>query len=165
MKRLLIASVSLLITLGALPKSTYSDQNTDIAYQTHVSNQGWTDWVGSGETSGRRGQQLEAIRIRLNGIPGRLQYRAHLADKGWTDWVDNGEVAGSTGESRRMEAIRIKLEESPDYSIRYRAYVNRRGWTPWAENGEVAGTTGQARGLARGGTNSIGRKRQLVFEK
>jgi uncharacterized protein YjdB len=60
-------------------------------------------------------------------------------------WVSGGEISGTTGESRRIEAIQIKLLNSPDWNVKYQVHVADKGWLPWAANGEIAGTTGESR--------------------
>lgn len=51
------------------------------------------------------------------------------------NWCNNGEMAGTTGSSKRIEAIRIKLEGMEGYSVEYRAYVQDEGW----QNGDMMG--------------------------
>jgi uncharacterized protein YjdB len=122
-------------------------ERAKLSYQTHVSEEGWLDWQNSGATSGVRGKQIEAIRIKLDGNPANIRYQVHLANKGWTSWIGNGDIAGTTGEARGIEAIRIKLEDAPDLSVTYRVNVRGLGWTHWERDGASAGTTGQARSI------------------
>ena len=61
------------------------------------------------------------------------------------DWVSDGEIAGTEGESKRVEAIRIKLNEKIGRNIRYRVHVQDIGWMDWVQNGEIAGTVGESK--------------------
>jgi len=62
-----------------------------------------------------------------------ITYRARVAGGGWQAWIQSGEVAGAAGESRQMEAIQIKLVDSPEIvSVQDRLHV-------------TAGTIGQSR--------------------
>lgn len=74
-----------------------------------------------------------------------IKYRAHVAYNGWLDWKANGETAGTTGESRRMEAIRIKLEGDVSGDVVYQSYVRGTGWQDEVKNGDLSGTEGQSK--------------------
>lgn len=57
-------------------------------------------------------------------------------------------MAGTEGKSRRMEALRIKLQGGDDSvqgSVEYRAHVQDYGWMAWKKDGELAGTQGQSK--------------------
>ena len=58
----------------------------------------------------------------------------------------NGATGGVTGQYKRMEALKIKIQ-NPKYSggVQYRAHLQTTGWQGWKSNGEMAGTTGQYR--------------------
>ncbi len=53
-------------------------------------------------------------------------------------------MAGTQNQSLRLEAIKIKLETSDDYSVMYRVHVQNIGWQEWKTDGEVAGTEGRS---------------------
>ena len=74
-----------------------------------------------------------------------IKYRAHVAYNGWMDWQTDGGTAGTVGESRRMEALKIKLEGTSDASVIYQAYVRGEGWQNEVKNSETAGTEGQSK--------------------
>jgi uncharacterized protein YjdB len=121
-----------------------------VAYEAHVQNIGWQEWVKNGEIAGTTGQslRLEAIKIQLEVFQSKdinVLYRAHVENIGWQEWVKNGEIAGTTGQSLRLEAIEIKLEGSntDGFGIIYQAHVENIGWQECVKNGEIAGTTGQ----------------------
>ena len=61
--------------------------------------------------------------------------------------VKDGELAGTTGQSKRVEAVKIKLEDelAEKYDIYYRVHIQDYGWMNWASNGDLAGTTGQSK--------------------
>ena len=90
---------------------------------------------------------MEAVRIEVSGLPAGavIKYRTHVAGKGWLSWVLGGEISGTTGEARRIEAIQIKLLNSPDWNVKYQVHVAGKGWLSWASNGKTAGTTGESR--------------------
>lgn len=72
-----------------------------------------------------------------------LEYKVHVQNIGWQDWVKDGELAGTTGKGLRIEAIKIRLVNSEQYSVVYNAHVQDIGWQGWANDGETAGTTGK----------------------
>ncbi len=77
-----------------------------------------------------------------------LKYCTHIQDIGWQEWKQNGGISGTTGQSKRLEAIKIKIENLPENAkILYQVHIQDIGWQNWKENGELAGTTGQSRRL------------------
>ncbi|MDY2632835.1 MAG: DUF5011 domain-containing protein, partial [Clostridium sp.] len=68
-------------------------------------------------------------------------YQTHVQDYGWQEWKSNGEMSGTSGESKRLEGIRIKINDIvPGASIKYRTHVQDYGWQEWKSNGEMSGT-------------------------
>jgi uncharacterized protein YjdB/beta-N-acetylglucosaminidase len=77
-----------------------------------------------------------------------LTYSAHVQTYGWQDYVSAGDIAGTFGESKRVEAIKIKLN-NPEYSgsVQYRSHVQTYGWQDWKTDDELCGTSGEAKRL------------------
>ncbi len=75
-----------------------------------------------------------------------ILYQSHVQDYGWLEWKRDGAVSGTTGKSRRMEAIKIKIENLQG-SVKYRVNAADIGWMDWVKDGQVSGTTGQSRRL------------------
>jgi hypothetical protein len=73
-----------------------------------------------------------------------LLYQSHVQDIGWQSNVQNGITSGTSGQSRRMEAIRIKLNNLAG-GIEYCTHVQDIGWMDWAADGVLSGTTGQSK--------------------
>lgn len=146
----------------------------DIYYQVHSSKFGNLAWAKNGETAGTSGyaRAIEAITIRLvkkgsQNAPqqtgrsylsptakGTVTYVSHVQTYGWMDSVADGAVSGTQGQSKRMEALRIYLENPKDTSgkeiagsIEYQAHSQTYGWMGWKKEGEIAGTTGEAKRL------------------
>ena len=148
----------------------------DIWYQTHVQHFGWTGWAENGESCGSAGYsyRLEALRVLLlpkgAPAPGKvtgifyengnvaadgmsayegtlIRYNTHVQSFGWQNSVFDGATAGTIGLSRRLEGIRISLNNMPGSSIRYRTHVQSYGWMGWKENGQIAGTAGESKRL------------------
>lgn len=79
-----------------------------------------------------------------------VKYQTHIQDYGWeNDWKVNGEMSGTTGESKRLEAIRINLQNQPyEGEIQYHTHIQDYGWeNDWKADGEISGTTGKAKRL------------------
>ena len=73
---------------------------------------------------------------------------AHVQELGWQDYVTDGELIGTSGQAKRLEAVRIRLENnSLKGSIVYRAHVQDIGWQDYVTDGELAGTTGKSKRL------------------
>lgn len=68
---------------------------------------------------------------------------------GWQPWVKDGELAGTSGQSKRLEAIKIKLNsnEIPNTNISYQTHIQDIGWQDWKSNGDLSGTSGQLKRL------------------
>ncbi|MDD3307068.1 MAG: hypothetical protein PHO29_08230 [Acetobacterium sp.] len=120
--------------------------NTKIAYCTHVQNIGWQDFVSDGELSGTQGKglRLEGIKIRSNIENVGVEYKTHVQNIGWQEFVTDGELSGTEGLSYRLEAIKIDLIGSDVglYDIYYRVHTQNIGWMGWAKNGEASGSEG-----------------------
>ncbi|MCI8292664.1 MAG: hypothetical protein HFH53_03900 [Hespellia sp.] len=148
-------------------------KNYDIYYRVHAQTYGWLDWAKNGASAGTEGlaKRLEAIQIVLvkkgASAPGSMErpfikgdttntvvtppsvaYRTHVQTHGWQEWVSNGKTAGTTGEAKRLEGIKINLENvSTDGGIQYKTHIQTHGWGDWVSNGEMSGTEGQAKRL------------------
>lgn len=77
-----------------------------------------------------------------------VTYRTHVQDIGWQGWKSNAQVSGTSGKKKRLEAIQLKVQNSP-YSgnIEYRTHVQDIGWQAWKKNGQSSGTSGQKKRL------------------
>ncbi len=75
-----------------------------------------------------------------------VTYQAHVQDVGWQRWVSNEELSGTSGKSKRVEALKIKLENAPSNAkITYQAHVQDIGWQNWKSNGDLTGTSGKCK--------------------
>ena len=137
----------------------------DIYYRAHVQTYGWLGWTKNGAKAGTEGlsKRMEGIQIQLvpkggaapgstsgsfkeKAKPQNIVYQAHMQTYCWLGEVMNGATGGVTGQYKRMEALKIKIQ-NPKYSggVQYRAHLQDTGWQGWKSNGEMAGTTGQYR--------------------
>ena len=67
---------------------------------------------------------------------------------GWQDWVINGATSGTEGQSKRLEGIKILLNNSLyTGGVTYRTHVQTYGWQDWVSDGELSGTTGEYKRL------------------
>lgn len=142
----------------------------DVYYRTYVENYGWLNWAKNGEIAGTSGcsKRLEAIQIILvekdrsfdedyAGIksenrnahicaPLSIVYQTHLEDIGWQSTKINGETAGTTDKHKRIEAIKISIQNSPYAGgVSYQTHVQDYGWQSWQSNGSLSGTSGKAK--------------------
>ncbi len=138
----------------------------DIYYRVHAQTYGWLGWAKNGEEAGTvgLGKRAEALQVKLvpkNFVPGELggaacirktatiSYQTHVQSYGWQDWKESGQVSGTSGQAKRLEGIRIILQNTLAYSgsLEYRTHVQTYGWQNWVSSGAVSGTTGQAKRL------------------
>ena len=145
----------------------------DIYYRVHAQTYGWLGWARNGERSGTAGyaKRLEGIQIKLveksesfseygkdpayyenTGEevkqPPKVFYKTHVQTYGWQEYVSSGELSGTTGEAKRLEGIRIKLEDGYEGNIEYRTHIQKNGWEEtFKKNDEMSGTEGEAKRL------------------
>ncbi len=145
------------IRLVKLPEPIV-DEEGDLTYRAHVSEEGWQGFKASPHTAGTTGKSLamEALEINFNmpeNAPegAAIKYRVHLSNLAWQGWItaDNEKgtgVAGTTGKSIPIEAVEIVPENLERYEIKYRAHVSGQGWQDWviAKEGVFVGTTGKS---------------------
>jgi uncharacterized protein YjdB len=116
-----------------------AEKKYDIYYRVHSQSFGWLDWAKNGESAGSEGyaKRMEAIEIRLvqkgAAAPGKtgrafvkkgdtVTYSTHCQTYGWLPYTENGVMNGTTGEYKRLEGIRIGLEQVSG-EISYRTHV------------------------------------------
>ena len=149
----------------------------DVYYRVHAQTFGWLGWAKNGETAGTSGfaKRLEAIQIYVvpkgmtpssgtsavsyvqygkaaskSDQPGLINYATHVQTYGNQQFVSDGSFSGTYGEAKRLEAIRIQVNNDAlgvDGGVTYHTHVQKLGWQPWVSDGVVSGTTGQAKRL------------------
>lgn len=136
----------------------------DVYYRVHARNFGWLDWASNGQDAGTSGfsYQLESVEVKLVKkdvvVPGAktryfvqfkqpdIVYQSHVQDKGWQTPSRNGQTNGSIGQSKRVEAIKINVENAPvTGGIEYRSHVQGKGWQNYVSNNQLSGTTGESK--------------------
>ena len=137
------------------------EKNYDVYYRVFAQDYGLLDWAKNGASAGTEGlsKRIETIEIMLvkkgEKAPGstakpfiqkNISYQSHIVGIGWQEWKNNGDMSGTSGESKRIEAIRIALENQK-YSgdIEYQSHVVGIGWQSKRKNGELSGTEGQSK--------------------
>ena len=77
-----------------------------------------------------------------------VYYTTHVQDKGWLAGVSDGKMSGTQGLSKRLEGIKISLNNSPyPGGISYKTHVEDYGWLNNVSDGALSGTTGEAKRL------------------
>lgn len=149
----------------------------DIFYRVHAQSYGWLGWAKNGAPAGTAGQskRLEAIQIQIlpkgatpndgivgysyievgkkanNGmVDGMVNYSTHVQSYGDQSYVFDGSVSGTFGEAKRLEGIRIQLNNDLTGvagGITYSTHVQKYGWLDWSSDGAYNGTRGEAKRL------------------
>ncbi|WP_462410964.1 N-acetylmuramoyl-L-alanine amidase [Neobacillus sp. Marseille-QA0830] len=134
----------------------------DVYYRVLSQSFGWLGWAKNGESAGTEGlsKQLEAIEVVLvnkgGAAPGSVDkpfltkpsvsYSSQVESYGWLDAVKDGAMSGTSGLGKRLEALKINLQNSPfNGDITYSTYVQDYGWMGNKVNGEIAGTVGEGK--------------------
>ena len=75
--------------------------------------------------------------------PSSVTTQAYVEKYGWLDSVKDGKTAGTTGESKRLEGIKITIDNIiSSGGIEYRSHIQDIGWeNGWKKDGELSGTT------------------------
>lgn len=95
-----------------------------ICADAHIENIGWQGWkCGADQTTFAVGTTGKSLRLEaIDLLPGRAMLsngyvwaRSYLQDYGWGGWQWGPVVmSGTTGQGRRMEAIRIEVNQPSD---------------------------------------------------
>jgi hypothetical protein len=114
------------------------------AGKVHVQKIGWTDRRGTSFGTTGKGRRVEALRLKLSGLPwdGKIVYQSYVQGIGWQGKKADGTLSGTSGKGKRIEAVRISLrgEAAEHLSVWYRVHSQKYGWLGWAKDGENAGT-------------------------
>ncbi len=142
------------------------EKKYDIYYRVHAQTYGWLGWAKNGTSAGTVGcsKRIEAIEIVMvdkgGAAPGEthyscidnnigISYSSHVQTFGWQGNKKNGDTSGTVGKSKRLEAVKINLLNSPyTGSIEYQTHIQTYGWEgQWASNGQLSGTEGKSKRL------------------
>jgi uncharacterized protein YjdB len=134
----------------------------DVYYRVHSQTFGWLGWAKNGKYAGTEGlsKRLEAMEIVLvkkgENAPGTTDrpfltapsvvYTTHVETYGWLDFVKDGALGGTVKQAKRIEAIKIKLQDSPYRGdIVYSTQGQNYDWLNNVSNGKESGTAGQSK--------------------
>ncbi len=146
--------------------------NYNVWYRVHVSYIGWMGWAKNGEsagvTSSNTNNNIETIEISVVpksfSAPGTtsdafrdlgsityspnisLSVSSHVGMVGWQPAVTDGMVSGTTELSRRIEALKLSLDNKTGISgdITYSSHVSFAGWQDYVKSNDVSGTVGKS---------------------
>lgn len=76
-----------------------------------------------------------------------ISYSTHVQSLGWQDAVEDGGLSGTVGKGKRLEAIKINVDNIPGLNVQYSTHVQSNGWMDWVSNGQLSGTTNQQKRL------------------
>ena len=136
----------------------------NVYYRAYIDGKGWMDWAMNGEPAGSSGYSKEVYKIQVTLVkkgesaPGNtispflsksklVNYETHVQSEGWQPSCGDGEVSGTVGSGKRLEAIKISLDDSLNGKIKYQTHVQSYGWQEWKENEAVSGTSGEGKRL------------------
>jgi uncharacterized protein YjdB/beta-N-acetylglucosaminidase len=134
----------------------------DVYYRVESQDFGWLDWAKDGQSAGTVGlskamEGLEIVLVPKGGAaPGAtdkpfytnpsVTYSSQVQDIGWQNPVADGALSGTVGQAKRLEAIKIGLQNSPyTGDITYSSYVQDTGWGSTVSDGDMSGTVGQSK--------------------
>lgn len=136
----------------------------DVYYRAYIEGKGWLDWAVNGEPAGSSGYSKEVYRIQATLVKKggaalgntsysylssqkKINYQTHVQTYGWQVSCGDGETSGTVGSGKRLEGIKISLDNSLDGTVKYQTHVQTYGWQDWKENGQMSGTSGESKRL------------------
>jgi hypothetical protein len=116
----------------------------------------WRVWGFNGQTGTHGYPVPQTVRTCTNGAATGVAYRAHVQNYGWGSWARDWADAGTIGQSLRVEALQIRLTNSPITTrLCYQGHIEGMGdqelpavcdvQEPRAFMRRYAGTNGQSR--------------------
>ncbi len=127
---------------------TWTSSNTKVATVTNGKVVGVAEGTATITVKTNNGKTA-TCKVTVTKPVFRVNYRTQVQDIGWQGYVSNGAMSGTSGKSKRLEAIKIKLENAP-YSgnIEYRTHIQDIGWeTSFKKNDTMSGTEHQSKRL------------------
>lgn len=134
--------------LLALLKQKYPTKTNDElvailkSYAKDLGTTGKDTWFGNGFA------QYQTDPLPPTQIPiekPSISYISHVQDYGWMNAVSDEEMSGTVGQAKRLEAIKISIQNGQDLGVKYSTHVQDYGWLNDVSDGQVGGTTGQAK--------------------
>ncbi len=130
------------------------ETDSDIDVQEPVKNtENQTDTASESEAVSEESEAAEVPQVQAEeteevSTP-HIFYQSQVQTDGWQDEVQDGATSGTVGEYKRMETLKIRLEDqSYKGSVEYRSHVQNLGWeSAWAKDGAASGTEGEAKRL------------------
>lgn len=126
------------------------ESNSDISVQEPVeSTENQTDTDSESEAVSKESEAVEVPQVQTEETEAistpHIFYRSQVQTEGWKDEVQDGATSGTVGKSKRMETLKIHLEDQPyEGSVEYRSHVQNLGWeSVWAKDGAASGTVGK----------------------
>lgn len=126
------------------------ETDSDIDVQEPVKNtENQTDTASESEAVSEESEAAEVPQVQAEeteevSTP-HIFYQSQVQTDGWQDEVQDGATSGTVGEYKRMETLKIRLEDqSYKGSVEYRSHVQNLGWeSAWAKDGAASGTVGK----------------------
>ncbi|WP_312098342.1 N-acetylmuramoyl-L-alanine amidase [Niallia sp.] len=74
-----------------------------------------------------------------------INYASYVQGSGWQNAVKDGALSGTSGQAKRLEALKVSLNDNDLYSggVTYKTHVQGIGWTTNAKDGAISGAPGQ----------------------
>lgn len=124
--------------------SSSTKENTNIEESSDNSEKKETESTNKENNSKNMSDEESTIQKKIDTPT--IIYESHVQTYGWQGEKQNGEISGTTGLSKRLEAIKISLQNI-DGDVEYIGYTQTYGWQNWVSNGEIAGTVGESKRL------------------
>ena len=93
------------------------------------------------------GSVSRTFKIKAPSVQYYVHRQTYGDEKAWSK--ADGQQSGTVGQSKRLEAIRIRLNNKPvSGSIQYKTHIQKIGWeSSWRSDGQMSGTSHQSKRL------------------
>ena len=118
---------------------------SDIADQSYITDDGTVEVYPTDGKTKWESNDPDANATKRDGdsdvdsLTATISYRAHVAKIGWQSYTSS--IAGTTGQSKAIEALELKVADSPGGEVQCSAHVANVGWQDFTS--ATAGTTGR----------------------
>lgn len=143
--------------VGTPTKASAEATAMGVSYAAYVQNHGWMGQVSGPQIAGTQGKSLrmQAFTVSLTNpvnANASITYQAYMQSYGWISPVSSG-AEGITNQPKRIEAVRLTINNLPEYQVAYRVQQQSYGWSDWVattngtsiQNAVVSGITGKSK--------------------
>lgn len=125
-----------------------AQNDVNVFYQVYANRKWWDEVKDLEDYAGVKGYPISCL--AAHSSQGKLSYRVHQIGSYWMKWIDTHDILHVEGYAGiggiKIDAIQVKLEDLPGYTVRYRVAAVGKDYYPWvvsASDNNFAGVQGK----------------------